>query len=530
MSINEEFQSTNEELETSKEELQSVNEELNTLNTELSEKVSELMEANNDLDNLFNATEIATVFLDAKLRIKRFTPSATGLLSLVPSDCGRLISDIRQGFAPDLLGVVQQVLDSQLPASQEIQIKDGRWFTMRVLPYRTHERPVDGIVVTFSEVTLLKQAEVVLQEAKSYAEHIIETIRVPLVVLDEQLRVRSVNAAFCRLFKTDAAHVAGLPIFQVSGGGQWDIPELQKLLQEIVPNRSRFDDFEVSREFGPLGPRTMLLHARHIEQPDRAGLVLLAIEDISERKAAQRALEVTSANLARSNKDLEQFAYVASHDLQEPLRMVTGFMKLLQQKYVGQLDPKAQEYIATASDGASRMSKLISDLLAFSRVGRIVQENAVVDMETVMANAQRSLTTAIAESDAVVTHDPLPSVLGNAMQLTQLLQNLIGNAVKFHAAGVTPQVHVAAKQKGNQWAFSVRDNGIGIPQEQQDRVFMIFQRLHSSAEYAGTGIGLAICKKIVESHGGRICFESEPGKGTTFHFTLPCKPEKPAKQ
>jgi light-regulated signal transduction histidine kinase (bacteriophytochrome) len=248
--------------------------------------------------------------------------------------------------------------------------------------------------------------------------------------------------------------------------------------------------------------------------------VLGVIQDITERKRAEEKLKLTLADLERSNKELEQFAYVASHDLQEPLRMVSSYTQLLARRYQGQLDAKANEFIAYAVDGANRMQGLINDLLAYSRVGTRVKGIEPTDCTAVLEQALANLKAAMEKSGAVVTHDPLPTVMADNLQLVQLLQNLIGNAIKFHVEE-PPRIHVSAEQKGNEWVFSVRDNGIGIDLQYAERIFVIFQRLHTREEYPGTGIGLAICKKIVERRGGRIWVESQAGIGSTFYFTIP---------
>ena len=237
-------------------------------------------------------------------------------------------------------------------------------------------------------------------------------------------------------------------------------------------------------------------------------------EDL-EKRVIDRTLE-----LKRSNEDLEQFAYVASHDLQEPLRMITNYLQLLRQRYKDQLDTNAHDFIGFALDGSKRMNQLIHDLLAYSRVGTHGKELVVTECGQALADALANLTVAIEESQAEITHDPLPSVVGDEVQLTQLFQNLIGNAVKFRG-DVPPKIHVGVQRKGGDWEFTVRDNGIGIADQDFQRIFIVFQRLHSRDKYPGTGIGLSVCKKIVERHGGRIWVESKVGRGTTFHFTIP---------
>lgn len=239
-----------------------------------------------------------------------------------------------------------------------------------------------------------------------------------------------------------------------------------------------------------------------------------------DRKVAQERLARTVEELARSNQDLEQFAYVASHDLQEPLRMVAAYTQLLAERYRGRLDETADKYIDYASNGALRMQTLIRDLLAFSRVGRTGTAMKTVDCNVALTAAITNLQSAIRENEAVVSSDPLPSVVCNNVQFVQLLQNLIGNAIKFRGSE-KPAIHVTASRNGSEWLFSVSDNGIGIAPESAEMIFSVFKRLHTTSEYPGNGIGLAICKKVIEQHGGKIWVESIQGQGSSFKFTLP---------
>jgi PAS domain S-box-containing protein len=248
--------------------------------------------------------------------------------------------------------------------------------------------------------------------------------------------------------------------------------------------------------------------------------------DMTEAKRTEQALndknielQETARKLARSNRDLQQFAYVASHDLQEPLRMVASFTQLLANRYQDRLDQDAQDFIKYAVDGATRMQALISDLLTYSRVDRQEKSFNLTNLDEILGQVLLNLKLAIVDSGAVITHDPLPVMMGDEIQLGQLLQNLIGNAIKFRGEK-PPRIHLSSKQNANGWQISVQDNGIGISPEHRERVFLIFQRLHTIAEYSGTGIGLAICKKIVEGHGGRIWIESPPDGGSTISFTL----------
>jgi light-regulated signal transduction histidine kinase (bacteriophytochrome) len=248
-----------------------------------------------------------------------------------------------------------------------------------------------------------------------------------------------------------------------------------------------------------------------------------------ERKRAEEDLARKVEELACSNRDLEQFAYVASHDLQEPLRMVANYTQLLAERYQGKLDPQADKYIHYAVDGATRMQTLIQDLLAFSRAGRQEMEVEPTSCSAVVSDALRNLQAAIQESGAEILTGALPVVSGNASQLRQVFQNLIGNAIKFRG-NTAPRIEIGAQQKEEDWELFISDNGIGIAPEHAESIFAVFQRLHTRAEYPGNGIGLSICKKIIERHGGRIWLESRVGKGCTFKFTLRGDSPLPAKE
>jgi signal transduction histidine kinase len=279
--------------------------------------------------------------------------------------------------------------------------------------------------------------------------------------------------------------------------------ERSEVIEKLLPDRS---------EFGQLAG----LVTQFFEQKTEL------VKEIAERKLAMSALATKEEELRRSNAELEQFAYVASHDLQEPLRMVGSYTQLLARRYQGKLDKDADEFIGFAVDGVSRMQLLINDLLTYSRVGSRGKEPQPTDSGVALGRALHSLTLAVEDSKGSVTHDALPVVEADDRQLEQLFQNLVGNAVKYHG-DEPPHVHISAECSKGWCTFSIKDNGIGIEPQYYERIFQVFQRLHTRKDYSGTGIGLAVCKKIVERHGGRIWVESEPGKGSTFKFTLPEK-------
>ncbi|WP_020670795.1 HAMP domain-containing histidine kinase [Amycolatopsis nigrescens] len=275
-------------------------------------------------------------------------------------------------------------------------------------------------------------------------------------------------------------------------------------------------DHDIHRQVEGGGPRELMELAADIEAMRRR-----IVAEVSELHDAHELLDTRTQELQRSNSDLEQFAYVASHDLQEPLRKVASFCQLLQRRYQGQLDERGEQYIEFAVDGAKRMQALINDLLSFSRVGRRSGEFRVVDADELAETAIGNLEQVIEESGATVTHDELPRVRGEVTLLTAVFQNLVNNALKFRGERV-PEVHIGVRREDTEWKFSVTDNGIGIEPEYAERIFVIFQRLHAKSAYPGTGIGLALCRRIVEYHGGRIWLDStDSGEPTRFCFTLP---------
>jgi light-regulated signal transduction histidine kinase (bacteriophytochrome) len=250
--------------------------------------------------------------------------------------------------------------------------------------------------------------------------------------------------------------------------------------------------------------------------------------DITSLKAAEEEIRKKTEELARSNLELQQFAHIASHDLQEPLRAISGFTELLQKRYEGKLDEKADKYIGFIVEGSLRMQQMIQDLLNYSRVQTQGREFTCSKSQEAFDRAIANLRVLIQENNAVITSYPLPEVYADTDQISLVFQNLIGNAIKYHTPGLAPIVHVSAREEGDLQEFSVRDNGIGFDEKYSDRLFKLFQRLHTRSEYPGTGIGLAVCKRIVERHNGTIRANSAPGKGTTFYFTLPVQRSKKA--
>lgn len=337
------------------------------------------------------------------------------------------------------------------------------------------------------------------------------------------------NAAFLEMYGFPSKDEARAQLAKDQGTDDGRKAFLDRLRRE-----EKILDYEYKQKRTDGSPFWVLERARLVARPDGESVIEGTAIDITERKhweeklqfevterrRAELALRERSQELERSNAELEQFAYVASHDLQEPLRMVASFTQLLAERYRGKLDAEADEFIAYSVEGARRMQALIAGLLSFARVGTRGHELQPTDTQAVLNRSLQTLDMTLREAQAKVTNEALPVVAADESQLEQLFQNLIGNAVKFHGAD-SPRVHVSAQPNGKEWVFSVKDNGIGIDPQFQNRIFVIFQRLHSREEYPGTGIGLSICKKIVERHGGRIWVESAAGCGATFRFTMP---------
>jgi PAS domain S-box-containing protein len=395
--------------------------------------------------------------------------------------------------------------------------RDGRivWVRDEATLVRDDEgRPLywQGVIL---DVTERKRAEEALRHSEERYRTVIERAAEGIYLVDAETgRVLDVNPAFCELLGYAHEEVIGMPLYDLL---DHDPAEIDRNIEATAVGASRdVGERRYRRRDGSLlhavsNGSAMIHEGRKV--------ISILMHDVTERKQAEMRLEALVEELRRSNAELEQFAYVASHDLQEPLRMVSSFTQLLQRRYEGRLDETADEFIGYAVDGATRMQALINALLEYSRVGTRGGPFAAVDTQRVLDAAVANLRNAVEESGAEVAFDGLPAVLGDEVQLMQLFQNLVANAIKFRGEE-RPLVRVEARRQGGAWLFSVEDNGIGIPAEYRERIFVIFQRLHGREEYSGTGIGLALCKKIVERHGGKIRVESEPGRGSTFYFTL----------
>jgi PAS domain S-box-containing protein len=380
---------------------------------------------------------------------------------------------------------------------------------------RTERGSPEGFLEVNRDITARKHAEDSLRDSELRFRAVSESAIEGILSLEPSGIIRYWNPGAERLFGLSASEAVGLPVAHVipdEAIAKYMAPDADRGIGTRLETRGR------RKDAGEI-PLEVSLSSWVTTQGVRSYTVI--VRDIADRKRAERALEAKNEELARSNQELEQFAYVASHDLQEPLRMVSNYTQLLARRYRDKLDGDANEFIDFAVDGAKRMQELIHDLLQYARVGTRGKEFKPMPAARIVADALVNLTSAVEEAGAELVIDPLPTVSCDATQIAQVFQNLIANAVKFRRPGHRPVVRISATRADNGWSFAVQDNGIGIDRKYFDRIFQMFQRLHTRSEYSGTGIGLSLCKKIVERHGGRIRVESEPGRGTTFAFTIP---------
>ncbi len=381
----------------------------------------------------------------------------------------------------------------------------------------------EHLVAVVRDVTERRRAEALLRESEERFHQAFSSAAVGMAIVSLDGRWLDVNGALCRQLGYSSAEMRTLTFQEVTHPDdlESDIEQIRQLLSGDTTS------YIIEKRYIHRGGAVIwvLLAVSLVRDAGGTPLYFLAqVQDISERKAAEEELRRRSEELARSNTELEQFAYVASHDLQEPLRMVASYTELLAKRYGGRLDDRADKWIGYAADGARRLQTLIADLLSLSHIGSTEVPADVVDMNEVLDRALAPLLPALAESGGRVVRQPLPRVTGDAVQLELVLRNLLSNAIKFRRPAEPPRVTVSAEPAADLpggWSFSVRDNGIGLDMKFAERIFVIFQRLHTREENPGTGIGLAACRKIVERHGGRIWVESEHGEGTTMRFTLP---------
>ncbi|MEH2029796.1 MAG: chemotaxis protein CheB [Nostoc sp.] len=532
LSSNEELQSTNEELETAKEEIQSTNEELNTTNEELRSRNLELHQVNNDLTNLLASINIPILILTSDLRIRRFTPMAQRLFNLIPADAGRPLSDIRTNLdIPDLEALILEVLDTLSIKELEVQTQRGHWYNLRIRPYRTKENHIDGVVLVLIDIDVLKRSAVTLEQARNYAEAIVETVQVPLIVLDSDLRVNKANRSFYETFQVSPSETAQSLIFEL-GNGQWNLPGLRSLLEDILANDTSIQNLEVEHHFEQIGQKTMLLNGWKIIEQGEAQMILLAIEDISDRKQLEleRSKIIAQEQSARqqaeiANRAKDEFLSNLSHELRNPLNTILGWTQLFRTRNLdSEAVTRAWEVIERS---AKVQAQLIDDMLDVSRItsGKLHLNTRLIDLVSVVDAAIESVQlSAEAKTIQIVSDLNSATVVGDFDRLQQVLWNLLSNAIKFTPAG--GRVGIMLEAVYTHAEIRVSDTGIGIRSDLLPYVFERFRQGDSSSSKTtqGLGLGLSIVRHLVELHGGTVQAQSPgEGRGTTIIVRLPLR-------
>ncbi len=521
LSANEELQSSNEELETSKEELQSTNEELHTVNAELRHKNNELQELGNDISNLLNSTRIPVVMLDLQMRIRRLTPAADKLLKVVPSDIGRPIGDLQLNIdLPTLESVIAKVLETLQPWEREVKDKEGCWHSLNILPYRTQDNRIDGVVLALHSIHAMKEANEQLKKSAEFFRGIIDTVRQPLLVLDAELRVLAINRSFQTTFKVSPEQTVDQPLFKL-GNGQWNIGQLRELLAEVLSKRHTVTDFEVEHVFEDLGHRKMLLNAATLFQAnDQPPMILLAIEDITERKQAEAAL-VRSEKLAAAGR----LAATLAHEINNPLQAVTNLMTLLEK--CPNLDEAERAYATMAAEELARVTDLTCQSLSFFRE---VAEPKAVNVEETLESVLKVYGKRVEAKGITVIkqYRSNETIVSYPGEIRQVFATLLLNAMQATKAGghITVRVRRASygiKRKTKGVRILISDTGIGIPAQNQVRIFEPF---FTTKGEQGTGLGLWVAQGIVSRLGGSIQMRSSTHAdkcGTCFSIFLPMK-------
>ncbi len=532
LSSNEELQSTNEELETAKEEIQATNEELNRTNEELRSRNLELQQLNNDLTNLLASINIPILILTLDLRVRRFTPMAQRLFNLIPTDAGRPLSDIRANLnISDLETLILEVLDTLSIKELEVQTLGGHWYNLRIRPYRTTENQIDGVVLVLIDIDVLKRSTPTLEQARNYAEAIVETVQVPLIVLDSDFRVNKANRSFYETFQVSPSETTQSLIFEL-GNGQWNLPGLQQLPEDILANDTTIQNLEIEHRFERIGQKTMLLNGWKIVQQGEAQRILLAIEDISDRKQfeLERFKLLAQEQSARqevqiANRAKDEFLPNLSHELRNPLNSILGWAQLFRTRDLDSSGVARAWKVVERS--AKVQAKLIDDLLDVSRItsGKLHLNTRLIDLVSVVDAAIKSIEfSAEAKSIQIVSQLNSATVVGDFDRLQQVMWNLLSNAIKF--TPVDGRVGIILEALDTHAQIQVSDTGIGIRGDLLPYIFERFRQGNSSTSKMspGLGLGLSIARHLVELHGGTIQAQSRgEGRGTTITIRLPLR-------
>ncbi|TYQ23387.1 response regulator [Pseudanabaena sp. UWO311] len=534
LSSNEELQSTNEELETAKEEIQATNEELGTINDELRSRNIQLHQVNNDMQNLLSSVNIPILMLSGDLRIRRFTPLAEQAFNLIASDVGRPFSDIQINLdVQHIRDLVTSVIDTLIPYEQDVQDHLGNWFSLRIRPYRTTDNHIDGVVISLIDIDQLKRNAMELEAARNYATAIVETLHQPLMVLNADLEVITANRAFYEIFQIHPHQTEQQSIFAL-GNGDWNTPKLRSLLNDILLLDISVQDYEVTQNFAQLGTRTMLLNACRIEQGNVGQMILIAIEDITERNLQKQQMVVKNQELSaaitayeRANQAKSVFLGNMSHELRTPLNAIMGFSQIL--LYNPHLDIEAQEYLGIILQSSEHLLSLIEDLLDISKIeARKTEINPnLLSLSNFLEVTVAMIDFKAREKNLTLTTQFAPdlpeTIYADQKRLRQVLLNLLSNAVKFTETGtITFSVTLSQSTSSNQRIqFAIADTGTGMSAAEIEKIFLPFEQAgKSEMRTQGAGLGSAISQNLVQNMGGEIKVVSEVNVGSTFSFEL----------
>jgi two-component system, chemotaxis family, CheB/CheR fusion protein len=517
---NEELLASNEELQSTNEELQSVNEEINTVNAENLQKMDDLAALNADINNLLESTQIGTIFLDAKLRIRKFTPAIKEHFSFLNSDIGRPINHFTGSIGKsNLVERCKKVLQNGTALEKSVVSKDGIHYLRRISPYINSNQDLDGVVITFIDIeNLHKSKEKLLASEKRFKSFYEEDPVIHISVNPQNYRILHCNKMAVKLlgYKTRE---------ELTG----------KSIYDLYTEESQVEALKSNKEFAETGslvnleqtiltnsgePLPVILNAT--AEKDETGRIITiryTFVEIGALKRAEDQLKSQKEDLERANKDLEQFVSICSHDLQEPLSTIKFGIDILGKIYAPQLDEKGQNYVTYIKQASTRLSEQIRALLEHSRIGRN-GEKKLINTREVVEVVQNDLGKRIKDTNAQIHIGDLPKIMGYEVEMRLLFQNLISNAIKYTPQDRSPEVRISAYPEGDYWVFSVVDNGMGIAKEDQQRIFTIFNRVKKSDDHDGTGVGLAHVEKIVQLHNGSIWVDSQEGVGSSFYFKL----------
>jgi two-component system, chemotaxis family, CheB/CheR fusion protein len=517
LSVNEEYQSTNEELETSKEELQSLNQELTTLNAQLQETVAQQRATTSDMQNILNSSDLATLFLDQALRIRFFTPATTSLFRIITSDIGRPLADLAPWSDDvEVTADAQRVLSVGLPIAREIRGDNGAWYIRRVLPYRSLDGRNEGVVVTFTDMSSMKAVQQELETARAYSESIIDTVRQPLIVLDDALCLVSANRSFYSTFEVEPGGAVGRPF-----ASQLDAPALQRFLERIRTELEAIEDHEIELDLPALGRRSLLVSARTLREAATAKRrILVAFDDVTDRKHADQALTLAKSQAERANRGKSRFLAAASHDLRQPLQTLSLLQGILMKRIK---DAGTLRLVGKIEETLGAMSGMLNTLLDINQLEAGIVRPDVSDfpiaelLDRLRAEfsyhaESRKLGWRVVSSSAIVRSDP--------RLLEQMLRNLLSNAVKYTRQG---KILLGCRRRGDTLRIEVRDTGIGIPADQLQAVFEEFHQLDNPARERalGLGLGLSILQRLANLLDHPIDVRSELGSGTVFAVEVP---------